>query len=103
MICGCLRKKLEELPELIFPLAVLIVSVILLVIGITINAVLSHYHNLGDSLIIVGGIFTFFTGACLCSVWDGKYRIKKKSIRVFPINQINVQTVKHYTQPTHSN
>ena len=102
MICGCLRKKLNELPELIFPLVILTISVILLIIGIIINAVLTHYHNLGDALIIIGGLFTFFVGACLCSVWDGKYRIKKKSIRVLPINQVNVQTAKHYIQPSHS-
>lgn len=102
MVCGCLRKKLDEFPELIFPLAILIVSIILLFIGIAINAIISHYHNLGDALIIVGGVFSFFTGVCLCSVWDGKYRDRKKSIRVWPINKVGVNIVKYQIQPHNS-
>lgn len=99
MICGCLIKKLNELPELIFPIVILAVSVILLLSGIILNSTLPNYSNMGDSLIIIGGLLTFFTGTCLCSVWDGKYREKKKEKKVVPLRQINIQITKQYVFP----
>jgi hypothetical protein len=100
MLCRCLRRKLNELPELIFPLVILLVSVILLFIGIIINIVYEDdYNNIGGGLITIGGIFTLIISACLCSVWDGKYRNKKKSVKVIPIRKIVIKTVCIKCQP----
>lgn len=85
-MCKSLSKKLNEYPELLFPLGIFIISLLILFLGILCSSVIPDYKVIGDTMIFIGGIFSFIIGACLFSVWDGKYREKKKTPKVTPIH-----------------